>query len=182
MFPLILMTIENDEDRALMEELYLQYHRLMYVQALRILNNNYAAEDAVSDAIEALIYKISLLRNMDGNKRKAYIVITVRHMAINHYRRHSRETVMKGDFLEEIPSGRLVDDHVMEDAGIKEIKEAVCQLNVNDREILMMRYFREMSDTEISRELGVLPTTARVRISRARKHLINLLEGKKAEL
>ena len=182
MFPLILMTIENDEDRALMEELYLQYHRLMYVQALRILNNNYAAEDAVSDAIEALIYKISLLRNMDSNKRKAYIVITVRHMAINHYRRHSRETVMKGDFLEEIPSGRLVDDHVMEDAGIKEIKEAVCQLNVNDREILMMRYFREMSDTEISRELGVLPTTARVRISRARKHLINLLEGKKAEL
>ena len=64
MLPLILTTIENSDDRALMEELYLQYHQLMYAQALRILNNSDAAEDAV----EALIKKIPLLRTMEGNE------------------------------------------------------------------------------------------------------------------
>ena len=179
MLPLILATMENNEDRALMEELYLQYHQLMYAQALRILNSSYAAEDAVSDAIEALIHKISLLRNMDGNKRKAYIVITVRHMAIDAYRRRSRETVMEDEFLEALPSDHRAESHALEAAGVEEIKEAIYQLNENDRDILMMRYFREMSDTEISRELGILPTTARVRMSRARKHLIRLLEERK---
>ena len=176
MLPLILASIENDEDRALMEEIYLQYHHLMYAQALRILNSSSAAEDAVSDAIEALIRKISLLRSMDGNKRKAYAVITVRHMAVNQYRRRSRETVTEDEFLEAIPSDSRVEDRVLESAGVEEIREAVCQLSENDRDILMMRYFRELSDAEISRELGILPATARVRMSRARKHLIRMLE------
>ena len=180
MLPFILAAIENDEDRALMEELYLHYHHLMYAQALRILNDSYAAKDAVSDAIEALINKISILRNMDGNKRKAYAVITVRHMAINLYRRNSRETVLEDEFLEAIPSNSRAEDHALENAGVEEIREAVYQLSENDRDILMMRYFREMSDAEISRELGILPATARVRMSRARKHLIRLLEGRGA--
>lgn len=182
MLPLILTTIENNDDRALMEELYLRYHHLMYAQALRVLNNSYAAEDAVSDAIEALIKKISLLSNMDCNKRKAYAVITVRHMAINLYRRHSRETVLEDEFLELIPSNSRVEDHVLEAAGVEEIKEAIYQLSENDRDILMMRFFREMSDAEISKELGILPATARVRTSRARKHLIKLLERREAGL
>ena len=178
MIPLILAAVEDSGDRALLEDLYLRYHQLMYAQALRILHNGPAAEDAVSDAVEALISKISLLRNMDGNKRKAYAVITVRHMAINLYRRHSRETVMEDEFLEAIPSNSRAEDHALESAGVEEIREAICQLSENDRDILMMRYFREMSDTEISRELGILPATARVRMSRARKHLIGLLEKK----
>lgn len=182
MFPLILMAMENNEDKALMEELYLRYHNLMYAQALRVLNNSHAAEDAVSDAVEALIRKIFLLRNMNGNKQKAYIVITVRHMAINIYRRHRRDSVMEYESLQEIPSNSQADDHMLESAGVEEIEDAIHHLSENERDILMMRYFREMTDTEISRELGILPTTARVRMSRARKHLSMLLERREVGL
>ena len=180
MIPLILTTMENDGDRALMEELYLRYHHLMYAQAFKVLHDSFAAEDAVSNAIEVLIKKASLLRGMDGNKRKAYFVITVRHMAINQYRRNSQETILEDDLLEAIPSDRRVEDHILDNAGVEEIKEAIYQLSENDKDILMMRYFREMSDTEISRELRILPATVRVRMSRARKHLINLLQRREA--
>ena len=71
---------------------------------------------------------------------------------------------------------------MLEAAGVEEIKEAIYQLSENDRDILMMRFFREMSDAEISKELGILPATARVRTSRARKHLIKLLERREAGL
>ena len=181
MFPMILAALENDEDRALMEELYLRHHRLMYAQALRVLNDSHAAEDAVSSALEALIRKIPLLRDMDGNKRKAYIVITVRHAAIDIYRRHSRETVTEDEFLEQIPSDSRVEDRLLESAGVEEIRDAIRRLGDRDRDILMMRYFREMSDREIGRELELRPTAVRVRISRARKHLVMLLQGREAE-
>ena len=180
MIPLIWMTLENDEDRALIEDLYLQYHNLMYAQALRVLKNRPAAEDAVSDALEALIKKVSVLREMDGNKRKAYAVITVRHMAVNIYRRRGRETVADDDALNAVPADRGTEDAVLDSAGVDEIREAIHRLGAMDRDILMMRYFREMSDTEISRELSVLPVTVRVRMSRARKHLATLLRSGEA--
>ena len=180
MFPLILMAMENNEDRALIEELYLCNHNLMYAQALRILKNRSAAEDAVSDALEALIKKVSLLRDMDSNKRKAYAVITVRHMAINIYRRHSRDTVTEEDTLNAIPSDSRTEDAVLDSAGVDEIREAIHRLGENDRDMLMMRYFRELSDTEIGRELGILPVTVRVRMSR--KHLAMLLRSGEAGL
>ena len=89
---------------------------------------------------------------------------------------------MEDEFLELIPSNSRVEDHVLEAADVEEIKEAIYQLSENDRDILMMRFFREMSDAEISKELGILPATARVRTSRARKHLIKLLERREAGL
>ena len=131
MLPMILAALENDEDRALMEELYLRHHRLMYAQALRVLNDSHAAEDAVSSALEALIRKISLLRDMDGNKRKAYIVITVRHAAIDIYRRHSRETVTEDEFLEQIPSDSRVEDRLLESAGVDTV-EKLCAMTMHD--------------------------------------------------
>ena len=38
-----------------------------------------------------------------------------------------------------------------------------------------MKYFREMTDEEIAEEIGVRPVSVRVHLSRARKHLAQLL-------
>ena len=82
LLPLVFLLIENEDDRAFMENLYTQYHRLMYAQAMRILNQSEAAEDAVSESLMALMKKISLLRPMECNKLRSYVVITVKHTAI----------------------------------------------------------------------------------------------------
>ena len=37
MLPLVLLTMEPGDDRAFLEQAYLDYHRLMYAQALRVL-------------------------------------------------------------------------------------------------------------------------------------------------
>ena len=47
----IFMTIENDEERSLAENLYLTYKNRMYGIAYAILHNREEAEDAVMDAV-----------------------------------------------------------------------------------------------------------------------------------
>ena len=58
MIPFILMTIGNESDRLFMEDLYLEYHQLMYGMALRVTHQSDLARDTVSESFVALI-KIS---------------------------------------------------------------------------------------------------------------------------
>ena len=180
MIPLVLLLIENEDDRACMENVYLQYHRLMYAQALRILRQSQAAEDAVSDSLLKLMKKISLLRTFECNKLKSYIVITVRHTAISRLNRLKREQLPGDETLEEIAGGDRVDIRLMEQAGIKGVQEAIRALPPREKDLMLMKYFREMTEQEIADETGLKPVSVRVHLSRARKHLARLLEERGA--
>lgn len=173
--PLIFLLIENDEDRQFFESLYLDYHRLMYAQALQITRSAQDAQDAVSDSMLALIRKIDLLRAMPCNKLRSYIVITVKHQAINRYNRKKREQPMDDTVLSIFPGTEKVDDALMEQAGVERIKNAISALPSREKEIMLMRYFREMTDEEIAAEMGIRSVSVRVHLSRARKHLAQLL-------
>ncbi len=44
------------------------------------------------------------------------------------------------------------------------------------KDIMLMKYFRELSDAEIAEEMGVKEVSVRVHLSRARKHLAQVLQ------
>ena len=183
LFPFFfLLTLESDEDRLFLEQLYQEYHRLMYVQALQITRNSAEAQDAVSDAILALLKKIDLLRTLPCNKVQAYVVITVKHMAINRYHRARREGPGWEDGLEETPAPARTEDQLLEQAGVERIKNAVLSLPAREKDIMLMKYFRTLTDEEIAGELGIRPVSVRVHLSRARRHLAELLQKEEGRL
>lgn len=55
MFPVSILAIEDDSDRAFMEQLYTAHELLMHKCALRFLHNGYDADDAVNNACVKLI-------------------------------------------------------------------------------------------------------------------------------
>lgn len=176
-FPLMLLLIENEEDRRFLEEVYLSRYRLMYAQALLLLRSPAAAEDAVSESMLALAKKIPLLRSLPCNKLTAYVVITVKHLALNQLRKRKREDVTWDGEMEDRAAPGETEDGVMAQAGVERIKDAICALPEREKEILMMKYFRELSDDEIAGELKIRPVSVRVAVSRARAHLKALLQG-----
>ena len=169
--------IEDEDDRQFMERVYAQYHPLMYAQALRILRQSQAAEDAVSDSLIALIKKIDLLRTLECNKLKAYVVITVKHTALSQEYRRRRETLPGDEALELLPDPSKTEGRLLERAGVERVKNAVCALPPREKDVMLMKYFREMTDEEIARETGLKPVSVRVHLSRARKRLSQLLSG-----
>ena len=62
MIPIIILTIENEDDRAFMEGLYLSYNRLMRSEIHKILKDSWATEDVEQNVLEKLIDKIPLLK------------------------------------------------------------------------------------------------------------------------
>lgn len=177
--PLLLLALTDETDRAFMEKLYADYGTLMYHQARLICRSSADAQDVVSEALLAFIKKISLLRDMPCNKLKAYIVITVKHQAIDHYRRLQREDVTWDQEGPDAVSNAQPDDNLMEQAGIETIKQAIYALPEREKDALMMRYFLKKTEEEIADAWQVRAVTVRVTLSRARNHLKAMLQERR---
>ena len=93
----IFMTIENDEERALAENLYLTYKSRMYGIAYAILHNREDAEDAVMDAVFGIVKNISLFSSIPRNKTESLIVVISRNAAINRYNYNKRRSTSSLD-------------------------------------------------------------------------------------
>ncbi len=178
MFPFVFLMLQDGGARAFMEGLYAQYHRLMYAQALRVLRSREAAEDAVSESLIQLIKKIGLLRSLECNKLKAYVVITVKHTAITLLHRRNREQPTDDMTFQFLAADSRADDAVLEAAGVQRIKNAILALPPREKDMMLMRYFREMTDEEIAAATGLKAVSVRVHLSRARKRLAEMLGGK----
>lgn len=78
MFPLFILAIENDDDRAFIQLLYEQYYPVMKKKAYEISRDYNATNDLVNNSFIKLIDKIPTLRSLDCCKRTAYIVYTIK--------------------------------------------------------------------------------------------------------
>lgn len=174
-FPFVFLLLDKEEDRLFLEGVYLDYHRLMYAQALRVTRNAEEAQDVVSDSLLALMKKMDLLRTLPCNKLRAYVVTTVRHTAINLFNRRKRERVSGDVSVDDLAGKGAVEDALLSRAGVDAIRAAVSALPPREKEIMLMKYFRELSDDEIAAETGLRPVSVRVHLSRARTHLARLL-------
>lgn len=67
-----LQMIESDEDKSKFEQLYIMYKGLMFHVAMKILKNEFDAEDAVHQAFLSLIE--NLKKNRMSNVQKPELI------------------------------------------------------------------------------------------------------------
>ena len=162
-----LQMIESDEDKSKFEQLYIMYKGLMFHVAMKILKNEFDAEDAVHQAFLSLIENLKKISDVKCPKTRAYIVIITERKAIDIIR--SRSKLVDMEFWEstygiEIP---LPGDHGLADA--------MARLPAAYRDILLLRYYNGYSVREISSILHIKKDTAQKQLWRAKaalqKHL-----------
>lgn len=95
MLPLIITAIEDENDKAFMTWLYLQYRRLIYSEIRKIIGGGDEAEDLLQSAVEKLIEKLPLLREMEKTKLVNYIISTAKNTAYNYLRDKNRRSCGK---------------------------------------------------------------------------------------
>lgn len=171
-FPGAIMSIDEATDRWFMENLYRDNHRLMYWAAHKVMGAHGDLDDVVADACVSLIRKIHVIREMDGNILRAYVISTVRNTALSHLRsegrrrEHGADTEMEGIGSEE-PSPL---ERVCALDMVARLMDAIERLSARDQDVLRMKYLSDMTDAEIAEILGIERVTVRVALSRARKH------------
>ncbi|MFE5539812.1 RNA polymerase sigma factor [Streptomyces sp. NPDC056492] len=150
-------------------------HRLRMVRLAVLLVDDLAtAEDVVQDAFTALYRRhgeqISEVDNALGYLRTA-VVNTSRSVL----RRRRTARAWTPPAAAEVPSA---EDHVVLDEAHREVLAALARLTPRRRQVLVLRYWAELSEAEIATTLGISRGAVKSNASRALDALERILEGR----
>ncbi|HYJ26477.1 MAG TPA: SigE family RNA polymerase sigma factor [Nocardioides sp.] len=138
-------------------------HRLPLVRlAILLVDDLASAEDVVQDAFAALSRRPDAVK--DPSKALAYLRVSVVNTARSALRRRrtARAYAPPHDLSPPTPedSAVLAEEH-------REVIEALNTLAPRQREVLVLRYWSHLSESEIAETLGISPGTVKSTASRA---------------
>ena len=181
--PFFILAMNNDDDRQFMTSFYLKYQRLMYSEAIGILQGRREPEDIVQTSLVKLIEKIDLLRSMTERQRVNYMITTVKHTAISALRELKPDKFFSVDDEDWAEGSRLHTDESLDEMlfrreNVGRMELVWSCLDPRSQYLLKARYFLEMNQDEIADELHIKPDSVRMEMSRARKRVRQLLTEK----
>ena len=158
----------SDAEKA--ELLYSLYEQEMYRVCFKILNDSYAAEDAVSESFLKLLKKRDSIVYPHSDSCKRYAIKTAKNTAIDMYRRCSREREM----FTELSS--LTDNETAKGSSDVEyeplyINGTLDCLTKKHRDVVECIYISGLTVRETSSVLKISETCVRKRLERAKRQL-----------
>lgn len=158
--------IDTYDKKDKLEQLYLKYRKLMKYIALNILSDEQLSEDAVHNAFLKIINHLDKFSSIDCQETKNLIVIIVRSVSIDMYRKRNKE-FDKTDIIDKELSTETDFSAVQTEDIIKEI-EALPEIY---KDILLLKIEYDYTDKEIAKILGIKADTVSKRLERARNRL-----------
>ncbi len=174
MLSLYLSMVGNDEQRTLVEQLFSDYEQIMFRTAFAVLHNEQDAEDAVHEAFIRIISNIDRVRSIAPDKRKSYIIIITRNIAVDICRSRMKQVDMNDTDIGD--EGSDVERDVFGKYDCETLNSAISKLNDKLRQVLILYYYHEESTGSIAKMLGISEVAVRSRLFRARKALYGILK------
>lgn len=164
--------IESVEDKSKFEQIYITYRQTMFYVANKIIKDEYLAEDIVHQAFLRIIDNLDKINEIDCHKTKGFIVVIVRNISIDFYRKLKSENNTSFDEVV-IYIGDLDNDNGFI---LNDIEEAILKLPINYSNVLNLKFSHGYSYNEISQILKISEPNVRQRISRGKKKLSEILD------
>lgn len=142
-----------------------------------VVKNRDIADDLFQETFVKAITTIKQGRYAESGKFSAWISRIAHNLIIDYYRQErSENTVSSDDDMADVFNRRELSDINIEDVMVSDqiradVRRIVNTLPENQREVLMMRYYRDMSFKEIAEATNVSINTA---LGRMRYAIINM--------
>lgn len=136
------------------------FRQTMFATAMAVSHNEDDAMDAVQDTILILWEKLDTLRNPEVFKTWMIRILLNRCFA--------RLRGKKWEVPTEDPEEVMQDEMYPEWDTSLDVQNAMKQLSENDRLVLQLFYFEDMSVREIAQALSIRPEAVRMRLARSR--------------
>lgn len=153
------------------EALFRQYHSTILALAYNRLSHARDAEDAAAEVFSAAWR----LRHDSGSVfTPAWLYGALRNVVGNEYRRRDRSAARL-----EKAAGAAVDcvPDVAADDDARDLQRAILTLGLDDRELIWMVYWEDLTSDEIAAILDCSDAALRVRLHRAKRRLKTALEA-----
>jgi RNA polymerase sigma-70 factor (sigma-E family) len=135
------------------EEAFPELFRVAYRAAHRVTGDAGASEDAASEALVRAGLRWRRIRD----RAVPWVVRVATNLAIDHTRRAARSRQLPPERTAAGADG--IETHV-------DLYRALKALPKRQREVVVLRYFGDLSEREIARELGMAPGTVKSHASR----------------
>ena len=144
---------------------------------LKIVKNEDVANDVFQETFVKAIMTIKQGRYTENGKFPAWITRIAHNLIIDFYRQEKSENLQSCD-VEEVDilnkkelSQETIEDTIITDQIHQDVKHLVTVLPESQKEVLLMRYYRNMSFKEIADATGVSINTA---LGRMRYAILNM--------
>lgn len=176
-----LLIIESHDELMKAERLYLKFRYLMLKVAKEILKDNFLAEDAVNQSFVRIINNLHKIDENDFHKTQAFIVVICRRVSYDIY---NEQIYLNSDdeLIQEIPDETNTPlDIIVDDDNVNRIIKNIKSLKPIYQDVMLLKYFLDFNNFEISELLKITSETVRKRIERGKNQLYELL-GKEGVL
>lgn len=158
----------SDTEKAAL--LYSLYEEEMYRVCYAILNDRYAAEDAVSESFLKLIKKRDSIIDPRADSCRRYAIKTAKNTAIDIYRRNSREREMCTEL------SCLTDNELSTSSSVDELEPfyisgMLDRLTKKHRDVIECICVSGLTVRETAAVLKISEACVRKRLERARRQL-----------
>lgn len=181
MIPYCILVIEDDDDRSFMESLFIDYHRLMYHEIIKLVHDQWAAEDVMQSTLVRLIDKIPELRTKERARLVNYIISASKNQAHNYLRASGRYVVSNcqdfWDFKGFDADYGEIEFYLIKKETLEKLASMWPQLDERTRYLLEGRYILNLSIEEMASSLDMKPASVRMALTRARKTAYRFLQS-----
>ncbi len=166
--------LEGDENSF--EVLLLKYKDRVFSQLLIMVKNRDLAEDLFQETFIKVVNTLKLGKYNHEGKFLPWVKRIAHNLAIDHFRKLKKRKEVYNrdefDLMSNIPEESLnIEEILVNDHILGSVKELVDELPDEQKEVLKMRIYMDLSFKEISEETGVSINTS---LGRMRYALINL--------
>lgn len=178
-----LLALCAKQNQAALRELFDRFEKPVFNTLWRILGNTQDAEEALSDVF------VKVWRSADKFKGDSKFTTWLYRITTNTARDYLRSRAVKsklktqsmeradGSTLEvPAPESNNPEAVLMASTDNHEINDALNDLSVDDRTLIVLYHLQSLDYDEVSRITGIAPKNLKVRLFRARQRLKGILE------
>lgn len=181
MLSFVLPMLGTQAERDFVIDMYEEFSALMFATARKYVSTQEAAEDIVQDGLVKLIRSTDTLQAMPRCALASYIVSTIRNTAIDAVRSRAVEdkriSPLSLDDLHLLPSREdSVEEAAMLQDDLARIKSVWPALTEEQRFLLERKYLAGASDAELAEYLDCQPGSVRMKLTRARRRVMEILK------
>ncbi len=154
------------------DEFYQAYVRLVYATALSRSGLPCAAEDLTQEAMLRAWRSFDQIRILVPAAQRAWLLTTLRNLTVDTVRKEKPD---RWQSWESQPEQSRSGDTEMASLLQLDVAKALTKLDPIDREIVVLRYFADLSSPEIGETLSMAESTVRRRLMTCREKLASEL-------
>ena len=172
----------NSRDRTLLEQIYFEYRHMLFNVAYKVLKDPDLAEDTVHSVFVKLAFKAEKIDDIFSKKTKGFLVVITRNTAIDIYRKRKRASKIisenKFDLAQMAGNEYLPQEIIISNDTIDKLQSYIASLDSKYGDVLLLKYYNNLSNTDIADLMGLTVENVRVRLHRAKKMLADrIAEG-----